>query len=200
MQSKVTNFLAVSLASTLFAFENIEAQELPPAAIFVEQPYIFNEGGLFNNALYIHNFKCLVKGLNVQREEACDYYQAIISETSQPLASSQTICFKESTRVFYPRQYLPDERYRLVYYSEKTREHLYPDELYHSYATQRPKMEPYPIGRIISQTPMPNKDSELHTSIGFQSGRKVWEGLPRHHITDIVIYDCSTPYDGKSYN
>lgn len=176
------------------------AQELPPLAILLGQPYIIDEGVLFENALYISEFECLVQGLNWQREKACDYYQAVVSENRQPSLLSETICFKESTRVSYPRQYVHDRTYRLVYYTKKSREHPYFDELYHSYATQRPKMDPYPIGQIISQTPMPDVDPALHSSKGFKSGQEIWDGPPRHHVTDIVVYDCSTPYDGKSYN
>ena len=110
----------------------VQAQELPPLAILLGQPYIINEGDLFKDALYISDFECLVEGKNWQREAACDYYSAIISERKAREKSAKKVCFKESTRVSNPKRYLPDETYRLTYYTAKDRAHILSDELYHS--------------------------------------------------------------------
>ena len=61
-----------------------QAQELPPPAIYLGAVLTQDDGTLFDDALYISDFECLVTGKNWQWEPACEYYKAKIFKDNIP--------------------------------------------------------------------------------------------------------------------
>lgn len=171
-----------------------QAQEIPPTAVLVGQPYIHFDKVDFINTVPIKNFKCLVHGENVQREPACEYYSANIQFNSSPLYfqnSVQTtpmvkLCFKEVTRVSYPRKYEPSESYSLWF-----------NQWGANIISNAPMGEN--IYNIESKLDAP-KSQGFVSGEGFDPTRPPISTAPKHAITQIYLYDCDIEYDGKSYN
>ena len=164
------------------------AQELPPAAILVGQPYAYADMIDFDKTIPIKNFECLYYGQNWQRQLTCEVYKADFYFNTSPYFNlfpenaPVKLCFKEVTRVSYPRQYKADESYSVRY-----------DKGY---------------AHIISDAP----DASLGVSKsahkdGFPSGdmpathrAAIAAKGPKHASTEIYISNCDNVGEDNRYN
>jgi hypothetical protein len=137
-----------------------------------ETAYELDRGDLFDGALYISNFECLVFGENWLKQQACLYYKATVSDPQTPDKTSKEICFKEFNTVSKPRDFKSEKALRVKYETTSDRRDFRGSYLEGAISA----------ARIISnertnKTPPQSK----------------W-----YETTTVALYDCDAPLDASS--
>lgn len=156
------------IAITVFG---LASYTLAQGSSIPETSYEIDRGDLFDGALYISNFECLVFGENWFKQQACLYYKALVSDLQTPGKTSKEICFKEFMTVSKPRDFKSETNLRIKYETTPIENDF---NGYIAGATS--------FARIISNEPASPSDRWDETT----SDR--W-----HETTSVALYDCDVP-------